>query len=239
MNSSLKSPHSAVPTRPKLVLASVNRLMAELLAERLKLSGSFAEVRVAGSAAETLAVIDQTTGPHLVLSELVFTDACGWDFFHAIAARPGPPKIVAYADDETGAFFEAQYLGCVDGFVTRDMSVAAVEAQLLAACGPAPAFSPRQFEIMRRLVVGDTQLQTLSARDLSLVRCLVRFESAREIAGRLGISISGVHKAKQRIMRVLGVLTLGDLATKARRLGLVPAYEAPASGTPRPARVSA
>jgi DNA-binding CsgD family transcriptional regulator len=175
----------------------------------------------------------------VILSELVFSDACGWDFFQAIAARPGPPKIIAYADQETGIFFEAQYLGRVDGFVSRDMPAAEVEAQLLAACGTAPAFSPRQFEILRRLAIGDAEVQTLSARELTLVRHLVRLLSAKEIAAQLGISVSGVYKAKQRIMTVLGVTSLSELATMVRRLGLVPSVGESLARSAEAARASA
>jgi DNA-binding NarL/FixJ family response regulator len=194
--------------------------------------GSDPELEVVGEADDGVEAVAEARrlAPDVVLMDVRMPRVDGIEATRQIAALPDPPRMLVLTTFDLDEYVFAALRAGASGFLLKD----APEARLLAAIHIvadggslfAPAVTRRLIERFANL--GETSappaaVETLTAREVEVLRLLARGRSNAEIAAELVVS---EHTVKTHVAHVLSKLDLRD-----RIQAVILAYE---SGLVRP-----
>jgi two-component system nitrate/nitrite response regulator NarL len=218
-----------VDQRPiRVLLVDDHRSFAQVLAMRLASEPSIAEVVVAFSIGDGLAMALRHR-PDVALVDLHLAGESGLDLIAGLESVPAPPAVVVVSGArDTGSIVAALEAGAL-AWVPKDSSV----EDLLTAADEVlqgHAFLPPRLlrPVVRNLLDKahaangeETFLDTLSIREMEVLRCLVSGMTRAEAAERLFVSTNTVRTHVQNVLRRADVHSTLALVAKARELGVL------------------
>ena len=194
--------------------------------------GADPELEVVGEAGDGVEAVSAARDlrPDVVLMDVRMPRVDGIEATRQIAAMPEPPRVLVLTTFDLDEYVFAALRAGASGFLLKD----APEAQLLAAIRViaeggslfAPAVTRRLIERFANLAepaAPPAALDSLTAREVEVLRLLARGRSNAEIAAELVVS---EHTVKTHVAHVLAKLDLRD-----RIQAVILAYE---SGLVRP-----
>jgi two-component system nitrate/nitrite response regulator NarL len=179
----------------------------------------------AGTAADALAQC-ATSRPDVVLVDLNLPDRDGSEVIVALRAGvPGAKVVVVSAYSDEYRVAEALRAGAHGYLLKTSPTPELVEGIRTAAAGGTP-LSPSLADAVLRAMrkpgkQGTGTIDSLSAREVQVLRLFATGLSTREVASSLGISPKTVETHRIRIYEKLGCKSVVDLTRIAVRTGLV------------------
>lgn len=176
------------------------------------------------SLADTRQIL-RSTRPALMILDLGLPDGNGWVLVEALhAAGQLPPTLVLSAYDENIYVPRLLKLG-VRGYLMKDTPIPVVMNAIDRIFAGHIALSDRQTSILiRKATSGDgnppspeSELHSLSDRELQVLEALGRELNNRQIAESLGVSPKTVATYKARLMEKTGIHTTTELHRHARQ----------------------
>lgn len=206
----------------RVFLVDDHPIYAQVMAEVLRQAGGFA---VVGSAGDGETAVDLLRGLEVdvLLLDLVLPRMGGLEVLNAVRGFPGLARAVVYSGMATDESIAAAFTLGAAGFIEKSAPVEEVIGTLRAVARGESPLSARMSGVLRSLVRQRTAQKELSASDLAVLRGLARLLSPKEIAGELGLSLSAVYKARDRIANRAGGGDRPDFPAIAAGLGLIPA----------------
>ena len=220
----MTSPHA---TKVRVYLIDDHPIVREGFAKAFADAGDLEVAGEAGTAAEALAACP-TVRPEVVLVDLNIPDRDGAELIAALRAAVPEAKVVvvsAYSDEYRVA--EALRAGA-HGYLLKTASARdLVEGIRTARAGGTP-LSPSLADAVLRAMrkpgkQGTGTIDSLTAREVQVLRLFATGLSTREVASSLGISPKTVETHRIRIYEKLGCKSVVDLTRIAVRTGLVEA----------------
>jgi DNA-binding NarL/FixJ family response regulator len=217
---------STEPRAIRVLLVDDHRLITQSLARILELEPDVQVVGIAGSVAEARELAREPLD--VVLMDYRLPDGTGVEATRSIKARWPNARIVmltAIDDDET--VLESIQAGA-DGYLTKDRAVDDVVATVRAAHA-GETLLPRRviIEIARRVAVARDRaaeqrpVESLTPRELEVLRSLTEGMSTREICEQLFITPNTLRTHVQNIMGKLRVHSKLEAVAFALRYRLV------------------
>ena len=215
---------SRAPARPARVLVVEDeRLMAELLVERLSRDPEFEICGVAATAAEAVRAA-QATRPDLVVMDHRLAAGTGVDATRRIrAVLPGTRVVMLTAETAPEIVRAAIAAGAV-GYVPKHAVVGRLIGALHAALRgeavfPADALS----EVAPRATVLGEQRGplALSRREREVLHLIAEGLDSKAIARRLGVTYHTAREHAQRVIEKLGARSRLEAVARARDLSLL------------------
>lgn len=210
----------------RIVLVDDHELLRDGLRVRLSREPGIEVVGEAGSAKETLAVIEKTR-PDLVVLDLGLPDKSGIEVTAEIrAARPATKIIVLTGSNTESAARDAIMAGA-DGFIRKEDAagelVRAIHVVLAGQTYLSPAAATAVARALRQpsAPVAAAEVPRLTEREQEVLRILAEGRSYKEIASRMKVSVRTVETHRARLVRKLGYGTRAELVRYAVRLGLI------------------
>lgn len=207
-----------------LILAEVG-VHREALARSLGRNSHCDVVAAAAGVEEAVAALEEA-GPEVVLVDM--PTPSGVDAVRVLVAAAPEIKIVALAVPEVEpdviAFAEAGASGYVAREGSIDDLVAAVESVARGECLLSPDIAAKLFRRVATLA-REPRLEpiqeTLTARELDVLRLIEQGLSNKEIATALSIQVPTVKNHVHSVLEKLNVRRRTAAAARARRLGLL------------------
>lgn len=218
-----------IPVR--VLLVDDQRLFRDGLATLLSVRP---EVEVVGRAADGLEALEQTAAlrPQVVLMDLRMPVLSGVEAIRRLRAAYPQVRVVALTTfDDDADVFEALRAGAV-GYLLKDVSAEVlVEAVCAAARGESflhPSVARKVVTEFSRLAevgtptpIADPPVETLSGRELQVLRLLAAGSSNKEIALALQLAEGTVKNHVTNVLGKLGVRDRVQAALQAKALGLL------------------
>jgi DNA-binding NarL/FixJ family response regulator len=185
--------------------------LRELLAEHgLDVAGE------AASGEDAIALVD-VLGPDVVLMDLEMPGCGGIEATRRIAAiGSAPPVLLLCASTEEGDVVRAIAAGAC-GYVVKDASPGELSAAVRDAVSGDVFVAPSvTMPLLRRILAKES----LTAREVDVLRCLSRGLETNAIAAELALQPQTVKNIVGQILRKLGVRNRVEAAVYAVRMGL-------------------
>lgn len=210
-----------------VLLVEDHRVFADVLAARLRDEAGVGAVVVATSLGEARANL-RRINPDLVLLDIELDGEDGLDLLADVQALPDPPNVLMLTGlDGAGRAVQAFRAGA-EGWVSK---TASFETLLFAADevvrGHMYLAPPELRPVLRYLLdrTGDEEVQpsfveTLTDRQVEVLRCVVAGMSRSECAAYLHLSVNTVRTHVQALLKQADVHSTLALATLARRVGV-------------------
>ncbi len=187
--------------------------------------------RVCGEASDGFEAIEKSEKlrPDLVIMGLRLPGLNGIEATREIRRIQPWVRVLAYAvDDSVESVRDALSAG-VGGYVLKSDAeselLKAIEALALKktffSASVSETLSRIQRDLRRHRQESLSVVRRLTLREREVLRLLAEGKRNREVAGRLGISIRTVETHRARIMKKLGVKTIGELVRYAVRRRMV------------------
>ncbi len=201
------------------------------------------DLTVVAEAADGRAAIDQTRKlhPQVVLMDVRMPDTDGLHATRVLLADPDPPRVLMLTTFDLDEYVYEALRSGASGFLLKDVrSGELVEAIRTVAAGDqllSPAITKRLIEQhLKRPQPGTIPpgLQSLTARELDVLKLLGRGLSNAEISIHLRLGTSTVKTHVNRILGKLGIRDRAQAVVYAYETGLIQPGEQPAI-PPRPA----
>jgi len=205
----------------RIVIADDQSIVREGIAAIINSLKDFAVVGQAESGDSMLDLIDET-GCDLALCDLVMPGMDGLKVLKALKKKyPGMKVVIITMNADRGLFNEAVGLGA-DGYALKDDSSETVLALLRGVMEGNRCFSPRiQTMLVRSYGGGQSPAGLLTDREYQVFRLVAGAFSNREIADRLGISLSTVEFHKKNIKDKLNARNTADLLNIAHKYDVI------------------
>lgn len=202
-------------TRKRLALAEDHTIVRWALREALSAAEDFEVVGEAGTAAETLAMVDEVT-PELLLLDLTFPDRSGLDVLDDLSGRENPPLVIVLTWHMEAGFARRAIAAGARAYVNKSIS-------------PQDLFGVlRRVAAGERVVPDDVELPdanspiaALTTREQQVMEMLARGLTNREIAEHFSISIKTVDTHRGHILKKLDLKNNSDLTRFAVKHGYV------------------
>jgi len=189
------------------------------------LAEGYAELELIGVGSTTSEVesLIARTNPDVVLIDYGLADDRAVPLCRALTQlRPGLPVLViaGVLDDEA---VRGSIEAGAQGYLYKDVETEELRTAIRSLAAGASVLDPR---VTGRVIgwashhPGDTAEDTLSAREIEVVRRVARGESNKEIARRLGLSENTVKTYLRRVYRKLDCRTRSAAAALVARRGL-------------------
>ena len=137
------------------------------------------------------------------------------------------PYVVLLADPQDDRAWDAYDHGCVDGVMSKTSGLQTVTRSIESVARGARRCQGRPIADRRRPPVA---VDSLTARELDVLRLVVRGYSTERMADELGVSRHTVRTHVQQVLRKLGVHGRGKIARAAAAAGLVDVSDLIGSG---------
>jgi DNA-binding NarL/FixJ family response regulator len=212
-----------------LVLVDGHRAFVEAVALQLRVTMPGLKVRLARTTEEAQALVGEEVADLVILHDEKRPD----DALHGVkelGRRDGAARclVLSGRDDPTDVV-HALRAGS-SGWISRDVSLDELDEAIRQVAQDRLYLSPPVLsEVLRALLVPgpDRRLEhdfvdSLSSRELEILRCLMAGMTRREIAGRLFLSIHTVHSHVKRMLNRADQHSALSLVAMARQLGVTP-----------------
>jgi DNA-binding NarL/FixJ family response regulator len=207
------------PTR--VLIVEDHRVVAEGLAALIDSQEDLKVVGHAGTVAECADLATEQR-PDVVLLDFRLPDGTGADAAAAIRdVRPEAKMIFLTREDSDAARFAAVQCGA-SAFIHKSKAASDVVATIRDVARGKMLITPRTIATLlakRRSI--DSQLESLTPREIGVLRLIAAGLSSRNIAADLGISYTTVRTHIRSLGSKLGVHSKLEAIVKARELGLI------------------
>jgi DNA-binding NarL/FixJ family response regulator len=211
----------------RLVLVDDHALFLEGLASILRLEPDIEIVGLAGSVKEAVEMV-HSLKPEIVLMDFSLSDGTGADATRMILDEHPECKIVFLTMSENDENLFSAIRSGAKGYLLKNMSpsklIAAVRAVQRGESAVSRAMTLRLMEELSRTdepdQFRDSQVETLTQRELDVLRELAKGMTNREIAERLYISKNTVKYHVHSILDKLDLPNRGEAAKFAKKHGL-------------------
>lgn len=175
---------------------------------------------VIGSAGSVREVADlPQRAPDVAIVDYTLPDGTGADACRHIRARWPHARILILSGTADDAAILATLRAGADGYVTKSQRLAVLLSAIRATYAHQPIVDPTMLGRIVRGLQGDPQLppvlESLTSRELTVLRGLAGGQSTRFIAGDLGIAEGTVRRHVEAIRRKFGVTSRLEAVTKA------------------------
>lgn len=157
----------------------------------------------------------RSDSPQLVVLELAIAGLGGLDLIRRLKLRDPTQKLLVYTGQSSSHFVRLCVQAGADGFVSKQDAPAELERALSAV-----THGRRYFPGQVAVPVGGKELDTLSARELTVLELISEGHSNQVIAEQLSISYKTVSTYKTRLQEKLQVNSRLALASIAQRNGI-------------------
>jgi DNA-binding NarL/FixJ family response regulator len=213
--------------RVDILIVDDHQIFAEVLGMRLQTDANVRSVTLAGSLTAARSRI-RALGEGIVLLDYHLGDECGLDLLEDIARLATRPKVVVLSASRDPEQIVAALRAGVDAWLLKTEGynvLVEVAADAYGGVMHLPATSLR--EVVTRLLDDgrsrpreETFIDSLSPRELQVLRHLVAGVSRDEIAGRMFISTHTVRTHIQHLLRRADVHSTVALVARAREAGV-------------------
>lgn len=211
----------------KVLLAEDQELVRQGLEALLNLVPDIRVIARASDGEEALSRVREFS-PDLVLLDVRMPKKSGIDVLRELHASPGaPPAILLTTFDDDAALLEGIRLGA-KGYLLKDVSLQKLTDAIRTVAGGGTLISPA---ITEHLLQGleraplpppdDYASESLTAREVEILRLMTGGYSNREIAGALTLSEGTVKNHVSNILSKLGVRDRTRAVLKGIEKGLV------------------
>ena len=220
---------SEAPTMPGIdvLIVDDHQIFAEVLAMRLERDAHVRSVTLAASLAAARTRI-RALGDGIVLLDYHLGAECGLDLLEEVARLDTRPKVVVVSASNDPEKIVAALRAGVDAWLVKTEGYDALVEVAIDAYGGVmhlPATSLR--EVVKRLLDSGssragtgTFVDSLSPRELEVLRHLVAGLSRDEIAGRMFVSTHTVRTHVQHLLKRADVHSAVALVARAREAGV-------------------
>jgi DNA-binding NarL/FixJ family response regulator len=214
--------------RVSLLVVDDHRLFADLLATRLQREPGVVEVTSAYSVDEA-GVVAHRTPPDVVLLDYHLEDGTGTALIPALQELRDPPAVVMLsASEEPDDVIDSLASGAA-AWVVKGARVEVLMTAIDEVLHERMYLHPTTVRPVVERLLQDTRertvptfVDTLSERQLEVLRCLVAGMNRAEVAQRLFISPNTARTHVQNLMQAAGEHSTLALVARARSLGVAP-----------------
>lgn len=214
-------PTSSKPTtsRPRIHVADDHPAITVLLGEFIGNLGLYEEVTTTSNGLDTMEKL-RAERPDLLLLDLGLPGRSGLEVLLAVKAENLPTKVLVYS----GICEPNTLRACLDlgacGYLEKTAPFDLIGDAIARVLAGQTVFGPQAQEAMRLLVKRRAVERELTESQLMALRMLREGFNAKEIADKLGFSLSGGYKIIDRLKVRFEVETNAQLAEIAVRYGL-------------------
>lgn len=206
--------------RSRVFIVDDHPILSEVLADMLNRTDDFTVVGVATDGERALKQLEGLSVDILLL-DLMLPGMGGLELLEAVRATRAQMKVVMCSGvGGDNAIMEAYSQG-VSAYVEKSTGVDELFSTLRAVAAGKFPLNSRMGGLIRAQVRRRKAFKPLAAGDLLILRRLSNGQSLKEIAGELGISASGVYKARARIKARMNIKGAAGFFHVAMSLGLV------------------
>jgi len=202
----------------RLALAEDHTIVRWALREALSKADDIEVVGEAGTAAETLAMI-QNVKPDVLLLDLTLPDKSGFDVLAELRSQDSSPLVVVLTWHTEPSYAARAIAAGAHGYVNKAVEPAALLESIRAVSRGEQIVPPG---VEQLLASGDGHpASALTARELQVMEMLSRGMTNREIAEHLDISIKTVDTHRGHVLKKLGLRNNSELTRFAVKHGYV------------------
>lgn len=215
---------NAIPNTPatRVFLIDDHPLYSTVLTEILRDAGDFEMVGSATDGPAAIAFLREHP-VDLVLVDLMLPGMSGIEVLETLRDLKLPVKAVVFSGLGTDESIAATFSLGVCAYVEKSVEVKELLETLRAVARGEFPLNARMSDVLRGMVRQRTRAKPLAAPDLMILKRLATHTSAKEIAAEMGLSLSGVYKARARLAARLGTDNWEGFATAAGSYGLIQA----------------
>jgi len=223
-----------------LMVVDSHLVFADALAAQLRERIGPRAVHVAHSVGQARAILDGAGDDVVVLHDEMRTHD-GMGMLQELAAQPDDVVVLVLSGtDDVGAIIDALRTGA-SGWISKDMDLEALtEAIAQVAEGHLYLSPPVMSSVLRSLLSSTPAhsathgfVDSLTQREMEILRCLVAGMTKRQVADRLFLSIHTVRSHIQRMMHRADQHSTLALVAMARQVGVPPIEESALGGPGR------
>ena len=202
----------------RLALAEDHTIVRWALREALSKADDIEVVGEAGTAAETLAMI-QNVKPDVLLLDITLPDRSGFDVLSELRSQDSAPLVVVLTWHTEPSYAARAIAAGAHGYVNKAVEPAALLESIRAVSRGEQIVPPG---VEQLLASGDGHpASALTARELQVMEMLSRGMTNREIAEHLDISIKTVDTHRGHVLKKLGLRNNSELTRFAVKHGYV------------------
>jgi two-component system response regulator NreC len=215
-------PDGAAVTEPiTVVLADDHQVVRSGLRVLLESDGRFAVLGEAGDVGDTLARV-RACRPRVLVLDLNLGGESGLDAIPQLRSDVPDTQIVVLTMQEDPAFAQASLRAGAVGYVLKDAADTELMTAVMLAAAGRTYLNP---ELGARLAAqppdGETRPDTLSPRELEVLKLIALGHTNTEIAASLYLSVRTVESHRSHIQQKIGLTTRAELVGYARHRGLL------------------
>jgi DNA-binding NarL/FixJ family response regulator len=202
----------------RLALAEDHTIVRWALREALSKADDIEVVGEAGTAAETLAMI-QNVKPDVLLLDITLPDRSGFDVLAELRSQDSSPLVVVLTWHTEPSYAARAIAAGAHGYVNKAVEPSALLESIRAVSRGEQIVPPG---VEQLLASGDGHpASALTARELQVMEMLSRGMTNREIAEHLDISIKTVDTHRGHVLKKLGLRNNSELTRFAVKHGYV------------------
>lgn len=204
----------------RVLIVDDERLFAELM--RVALAGA-EDIEVAEVVHDAATALERARElrPHVVLADYHLPDGRGSEIARALRGSRETAVVVLTADPSSETLSDVARSGAV-GHLTKTRGLAEVVSAVRAAAAGEILFAPN--ELQRLLLERETHprpVESLTARELEVLRLLAGGASGAAVAAQLGIATATLRAHVRQVLRKLDAHSRLEAVATAARLGLI------------------
>ncbi len=218
------TPVSAAPVRRRILVVDHHAVFAEAVAARLSQEPDL-EVLAVRRATHALAIVPSRRIAAVVLEQWL-TDIDGLELTRRLRALTSPPAVVFLGDTDEPEVAVAALQSGASAWVGKDSAVEtlleALRSVLRAQMFVAPGMLGPVLQLMLHRERSDSPsgIDTLTARELDVLVCMVEGLDQASSARLLFLSPNTVRTHRRRVLAKLGVHSSLEAVAMGRRAGL-------------------
>jgi two-component system response regulator NreC len=215
-------PDGAAVTEPiTVVLADDHQVVRSGLRVLLESDGRFAVLGEAGDVGNTLVRV-RACRPRVLVLDLNLGGESGLDAIPLLRSDVPDTQIVVLTMQEDPAFAQASLRAGAVGYVLKDAADTELMTAVMLAAAGRTYLNP---ELGARLAAqppdGETRPDTLSPRELEVLKLIALGHTNTETAASLYLSVRTVESHRSHIQQKIGLTTRAELVGYARHRGLL------------------
>jgi two-component system, NarL family, response regulator NreC len=204
-----------------IVLADDHRVVRSGLRVLLESDGRFSVLDEAGDVAGTIAKVRECR-PRVLVLDLNMGGESSLDAIPQLRSELPDTQIVVLTMQESPAFAQAALRAGAVGYVLKDAADAELMNAVVSAADGRTYLNP---ELGAKLAAqppeSDTRPDTLSPREVEVLRLIALGHTNSEIAASLVLSVRTVESHRAHVQQKIGLTTRSELVGYARERGLL------------------